>query len=467
MWWIRSRNYRPCACTLADHFLTGDPHEESHTVQMTMKNILLERLILPASDVLLGNSVMKSLQGLRSVMASEYDNRQRIDSLLRHAVRNVPYYKSLGIPENGDPLDRLAAFPILTKPILRERAEDLLCMPRESLIRNSSSGSSGFQSVVYWTREQQSAVRATQLLWLHWAGYRFGDPILQTGITPRRGLVKGAKDRITGTYYLQAFSHGREDARKALAWASRQKDPVLVGYASSFYVLACFAKELGIQVNFKTALSWGDKLFPHYRKAVKEAFGCEVFETYGSAEGLMMAAQKDLDSLYLMTPNVHLEITDEAGSPVPDGEMGHVVVTDLNAWAMPLIRYRIGDLAIKLPEADRPRQASLSLPLLQKVVGRETDIVRTPGGSLLVVHAFTGIFEHHPEISQFCVIQEELTGIRIQYIEGGGFQENLLASIGDRIREAVREPFQITFERVDAIPATPSGKPQLIVSRIR
>lgn len=432
-----------------------------------MKNILLERLILPASDVLLGNSVMKSLNGLRSALSSEYDNRPRIDSLLRHALQNIPYYKSLGLPDTADPMERLSSFPLLTKPILRERADDLLCMPRERLIRNSSSGSSGFQSVVYWTREQQSAVRATQLLWLHWAGYRFGDPILQTGITPKRGLVKGTKDRLTGTYYLQAFSHSRDDARNALTWASRQKDPVLVGYASSFYVLACFAKELGMQVRFKTALSWGDKLFPHYRKAVKEAFGCEVFETYGSAEGLMMAAQNDLEQLYLMTPNVHLEITDEAGNPVPDGQMGHVVVTDLNAWAMPLIRYRIGDLAIKLPQSERPSRASLALPLLQKVVGRETDIVRTPAGRQLVVHAFTGIFEHHPEVSQFCVVQDELKGIRIQYIEGPGFHESLLVTIGDRIRAAVSEPFEVSFEKVSSISATPSGKPQLIVSRIR
>lgn len=434
---------------------------------MTMKNILLDRLILPASDVLLGNSVMKSLKGLRSALSAEYDNRPRIDSLLRHALQNIPYYKSLGLPDTADPMERLSSFPLLTKPILRERADDLLCMPRERLIRNSSSGSSGFQSVVYWTREQQSAVRATQLLWLHWAGYRFGDPILQTGITPKRGLVKATKDRLTGTYYLQAFSHSRDDARNALAWASRQKDPVLVGYASSFYVLACFAKELGMQVRFKTALSWGDKLFPHYRKAVKEAFGCEVFETYGSAEGLMMAAQNDLEQLYLMTPNVHLEITDEAGNPVPDGQMGHVVVTDLNAWAMPLIRYRIGDLAIKLPQSERPSRASLALPLLQKVVGRETDIVRTPAGRQLVVHAFTGIFEHHPEVSQFCVVQDELKGIRIQYIEGPGFHESLLVTIGDRIRAAVSEPFEVSFEKVSSISATPSGKPQLIVSRIR
>lgn len=434
---------------------------------MTVRNILLEKLILPASDMLLGNSVMEKLAGLRRNVSGHFDQATVLQGLLRHAVGNIPYYRGLGLREQDDPIDFLSSFPVLTKGILRERADDLLGMPREKLIRNSSSGSSGFQSVVYWTRTQQSSVRATQLLWLHWAGYRFGDPILQTGITPRRGLVKGTKDRLTGTYYLQAFSHSREDARNALTWASRQKDPVLVGYASSFYVLACFARELGIEVRFKTALSWGDKLFPHYRKAVRDSFGCEVFETYGSAEGLMMAAQKDIDQLYIMTPNVHLEITDDSGHPVPDGQMGHVVVTDLNAWAMPLIRYRIGDLAIKMPSKERPETASLQLPLLQKVVGRETDIVRTPGGRLLVVHAFTGIFEHHPEISQFCVIQENLSGIRIQYIEGMGFSESLLETIGDRIREAVREPFSVNFEKVDSIPATPSGKPQLIVSRIR
>jgi len=431
------------------------------------RNLLLERIVLPASDLLLGHSVLDNLRRLRASVGSPFDNREVLSALLRHATTQVPYYRALGTTLGDDPYASLSSFPVLTKRILRDHADDLLCMPREKLIRNSSSGSSGFQSVVYWTRRQQSAVRATQLLWLEWAGYRFGAPILQTGITPNRGFVKSAKDRLTGTYYLQAFSHSREDAVAALGWASRQRDPFLVGYASSFYVLARFALELGIEVKFKSALSWGDKLFPHYRKTIREAFGCEVFETYGSAEGLMMAAQKDLDQLYLMTPNVHLEITDDEGKPVPDGEMGHVVVTDLNAWAMPLIRYRIGDLAIRTPAAERPASTALSLPLLKKVVGRETDIVRTPGGRRLVVHAFTGIFEHHPEISQFCVIQDDLSGIRIHYIEGKGFHAGLLDGIAERIREAVQEPFGISFEKVEDIPPTPSGKPQLIVSRIR
>jgi phenylacetate-CoA ligase len=82
---------------------------------------------------------------------------------------------------------------------------------------------------------------------------------------------------------------------------------------------------------------------------------------------------------------------------------------------MPLIRYNLGDLAIKLPRSEYPKDSSLQLPLLQKIVGRETDIVYTPNGKGLIVHTFTGIMEHYQEIKQFRVLQTTLDKITIEY----------------------------------------------------
>ncbi len=290
--------------------------------------------------------------------------------------------------------------------------------------------------------------------------------ILQTGITPNRKFIKGIKDKLLNTYYLQAFSHSEEDVREAFNWVKKQKDPVLAGYASSLYVLAQFAEKMGEQIRFKTAISWGDKLFPHYRRQIEKVFGTKVHETYGSAEGLMMGAQRELDHMYLMNQNVFIEILDDQGKDVADGEMGHVVVTSLNAMAMPLIRYRIGDLAKMLPKDQYPGNCELHYPIIEKIIGRDTDLVRTPGGKMLVVHSFTGIFEHIPEISQFRITQEKLEGITIEFVPGEGYHDLLLDTIRERIEQNVKEPFHIQFIERNAIPPSASGKPQMIISKI-
>ena len=69
----------------------------------------------------------------------------------------------------------------------------------------------------------------------------------------------------------------------------------------------------------------------------------------------MIAAQLDLEYMYIMTTSVFVEILDDDGFEVENGKMGNVVVTCLNAFAMPLIRYKVGDLAIKLPESEYPK----------------------------------------------------------------------------------------------------------------
>lgn len=439
---------------------------------MTIYNQALEKLILPLGDFVLGQSFMYHLQRLRKVVTLpeaelEILQRSKLYDILEHATNNSPYYRSLSTVKKSEPEEWLKSFPILDKKVLKQQQKNLLTRPVENLIKISSSGSSGFQSVVFCSKEEQSIHRATQILWWEWAGYQIGMPILQTGITPDRGIVKSIKDKLLRTYYMVAFAPDKKALIDALAWAEHQKKVFLGGYASSLFVLSKVAKEHDIKVNFQGAVSWGDKLFDHYKQSIEEAFGTRVNETYGAAEGLMIAAQKDLPDMYIMTPNVYLEILDDEGNEVPDGQMGHVVVTSLIAKAMPLIRYKIGDLAIRLPKAIYPKNRELALPLLQKVIGRDTDLVKTRNGKILVVHTFTGIFEHYPEIEQFCVVQEDLDGILIQYIPNSNFRHNILDEITKKLYEYLNDSsFQITFRNVDYIPSTPSGKPQIIVSKI-
>jgi phenylacetate-CoA ligase len=437
---------------------------------MPFKNFIFQKIILPLGDWVFSSTVIYNLKELRKI--SYYSEHKllelqkiKLQKLLIYCIDSIPYYANLTyLLKNGE-ID-IKHFPILTKKLLCDNKNILLNKNELKLIKNVSSGSTGQQSIVYWSKEEQSINRATQILWWEWAGYKIGDPLLQTGITPQRGFIKSLKDNLLNTYYLQAFAHSKKNVLLALKWAQKQKNPVLAGYASSLYVIATYALEENIKVKFKASVSWGDKLFDHYKKKIFEAFGVNVYETYGSAEGLMMGGQKDLNNMYLMSSNVFIEILDDNGNEVQDGEIGHVVVTNLNAYAMPLIRYKIGDLAIKLPQKDYPSKTELKFPIWKKIIGRDTDLVITESGKYLVVHSFTGIFEHIPEIKQFCVIQDTKKGITILYIKGYNFYLGLLDIIKEKIIGYINEPFEIEFKEVESILPTKSGKPQLIISNL-
>ncbi len=435
---------------------------------MVGHNYLLENVVLAAGDRLLGTSFIKHLKAWRRIQhATEAEierlQAQKLEATLRFATTQTGYYRDWARYSNLPPAEWLRQFPILTKSLIRENLSGLLTEPRERLAKVSSSGSSGEHSTVYFNKEDVSIIRAIQTMWWEWSGYRLGDSLLQTGISPQRGLIKRAKDLVTRTTYASAFDWCPERYLKLL---QKKKFAYLGGYPSSLYDMARISLENDVQASFKAAFCWGDKLFDHYRDTVRKAFGCEMYESYGASEGFMIAGQKDLDYLYIMTPHVYLELLDEKGEPVPEGELGYVVVTRLDGRAMPLIRYRLGDLAIRLPRSAYPPNRELAFPLLQQVVGRDTDIVRTPSGQALVVHFFTGILEHFSEIRQFRAVQRTLQGVEIEYIPAETFKPEVLERVERQFRRKISGNFDITFKPVERISSTPSGKPQIVESHL-
>ncbi len=439
---------------------------------MKFYNKILNSIILPLSEFVFNIPLTKTRNILEKTTQLSKDSiekiqQEKLQNLLAFSVENSTYYKNLEITlDQKNPLENLKKFPILTKEILKKQTPAILTQPKEKLIKNGSSGSTGEQTIVYWSKKEQTINRATQMLWWKWANYTIGDLLIQTGITPNRIGLKKYKDFFFRTKYIQAFSHDSKEIALFLKSLNPKKEYTLAGYASSLFVFSKIAKEKNIDVKIKSAISWGDKLFAHYRTSIFEAFGCKTYETYGSAEGFMIGAQKDLDYLYIMSTNVFVEVVDDYGNEVEDGTLGNVLVTNLNGYAMPLIRYKIGDLAIKLPRNKYPEKTELNLPIFEKIIGRDTDIIKTPSGNYMVVHSFTGIFEHIPEIKQFCVIQNNLSGIEIQYIKAGNFEESILEKIKLAIENYLNEPFEIFFEEVNEIKPTPSGKPQLIISNL-
>lgn len=434
-------------------------------------NGFLEKIILPSGDKILGTEFMKSLEEWRSIqMLSETEldtlQKHKIEQLLNHAVTNIPYYKTHYTRKNISIKD----FPIMTKEIIKLNLENLLWHPnkKNQLVCEKSSGSSGIQGMVYMSRKEQSKIMALQTLMWEWAGYQIGKEFLQTGMTKNRSTIKTLKDLLLRVDYQVAFGLSEQEIHDILTKHINKKNMLFGGYASSLYLFAQTAIKYNIKnIQFEAVISWGDKMFDHYRSTIESGFNCKVYDIYGSTEGFVISGQKDLNYHYVFTPHVYLEILDKDGNEVKDGEIGHVVVTSLDAFEMPLIRYNLGDLAIKLPRSEYPKNRSLQLPLLQKIVGRETDIVYTPNGKGLIVHTFTGIMEHYQEIKQFRVLQTTLDKITIEYIPNDHFNPTMLSQVKSRIYKEVNEEFNIEFIEVANIPNSPSGKPQIIVSSLK
>lgn len=436
---------------------------------MSFYNMFIEKVALPLGDFFLRTRYMTELMHWRQLGVMD---KYRIASLqleylkrlLTYSTGNIPYYKGLEIPKNEDPLIYIKNFPILNKDIIRNNLKQMIQPNSKNLVSEKSSGSSGIQGEIFMTRHEQYNALAIQTYLWEWSGYRLGLPILQLGMTLNRSLVKVLKDKLLRTNYQQAFKIDEVEVLSAFQ-KLKGKSAFFGGYASGLYAYACFAEKVGVNVTFKSAISWGDKLFPHYKNKLEEVFGCKVYDTYGTTEGFIIAGQCQYDNYHILTPHVYLELLDEEGNEVVPGEIGRVVVTRLDAFSMPLIRYSLGDLAIK-KDSKEECPCGRPFPMLQQIIGRDTDIVRTKTGKYLIVHFFTGIFEHVPEIRQFRIIQRNLEGIDIEYIPDNSFSNVVLQQIKEKIFYYIKEPFNINFHEVSFIPATPSGKPQIILSEL-
>jgi phenylacetate-CoA ligase len=112
--------------------------------------------------------------------------KEKLSYLLNYAKAHSPYYKSLlsNIEITvSNALEVVQKIPILDKATLNLNIDKIVTQNKKNLIKQASSGSTGYRTIVFWTKDEQKLHRATQLMWWNWAGYQLGMPILQTGIT--------------------------------------------------------------------------------------------------------------------------------------------------------------------------------------------------------------------------------------------------------------------------------------------
>lgn len=382
--------------------------------------------------------------------------------MLEFSTENSDFYRLQNIPKNTNPYRWLSYFPVLSKKTFRENVEYILTAPiTKDLTAIMSSGSSGPPSKVYFTKNELANNRALQVLWWEWAGYEFGNSILQTGVNMKRSKEKRIKDFLLHTRYIDAMSHSHEEIEKELRYLEAHPKDHFIAYASSLYLFAKVALEKNIQgVHFKSVISLGEKLLPNFRETIEKAFSCKVFDTYGASEGFLIASQCQAGKYHVLTPHLVLEILDEQGKEVKPGEMGRVVLTGLDNFTTPLIRYEVGDLAVKAK--DEKCSCGLEFPVLEEIIGRQTEFILTPKGKYITVQNVVRILKHFPEVEQFKVVQDQPNAIRVIYIPDSKAISVNEAGIRKMFEEVFLEPLEITFESVQKLPKAKTGKFQLI-----
>jgi len=192
-------------------------------------------------------------------------------------------------------------------------------------------------------------------------------------------------------------------------------------------------------------------------------FKCPVYSQYGCCECYWLASECRQKQMHYFDTIRHFEILDENNRPLPDGETGDLAITDLLNHAFPLIRYRNGDRLKKLPGNC---SCGSRLPLLGKINGRTTDIIRLPGGGCVPGDFLTTIFDHAPEaVNRLQVVQHKDHSITIRYVPASTGSEAAVAEVCAGLGKQFGG-IKVSAEAVDEIPSD-RGKIRFVVSEFK
>jgi phenylacetate-CoA ligase len=400
----------------------------------------------------------------------------RLRNMLTFARDCVPYYRELfrriGLdPKSTHLLSDLSRVPLLTKGVIKRRSHDLLAenSDRSRLFRNATGGSTGVPLEFFQDGQYQVASLALDAYVRNWWGIQPYDKTASIWGADREFQDLTLKERFyewrQRTRSLNAFRMSEDGLRAFCRQLTRWRPPYLMGYASALEAMAQCVKDNGIKsLRFRAIRSSAETLWPHQRQLIEEAFDSPVFNFYGSREVNNLAAEcPEEHRLHLISTRRYVEVVDEDGQPVPDGTPGYVVVTDLMNHGMPFIRYRNEDMAAF---AEEPCPCGRPMPVLEKLLGRSTDLIRTPSGEIIHGEFFTHLFYGCDSIAQFQVHQTSLDRLVVRFKPVRPGAEQAMCKIVDKIHERLGDAVAITQEACSEIPLPPSGKHRFTISDV-
>lgn len=399
----------------------------------------------------------------------------QLQQLVTHAARTMPFWRRRLADANIDPGTPItpeiwARIPILTRARAQDAGAALHCLSIPAAhgerITSSTSGSSGRPLSVVKTEMQQIFWRAFLLREAMWnkLDFRAKNASIRTlrGVTIRPG--EGMRqtgwgepfDSVYATGPSAAFEIRRPTAEQA-AWMLREDPTYLLTFSSNLTLLAqYFRDQVPRPKRLRAFFGFAEIVSQDTRDLCQEVFGVPIIDCYSAEETGYLALQcpDHPPALHVMAEGVYLEVLDAAGAPCTPGQVGRVVVTPLHNFAMPLLRYEIGDLA----ECGGACPCGRGLPVLNRIIGRSRAAVIMPDGTARAAFFGSKAFYKVPAIRQYQVAQTARHTIEVRLVARRMLSVEEEAFIHQAVRGDLDPCFQVRIVYVDEIPRMPNGK---------
>jgi len=334
-------------------------------------------------------STARKLTGLWAALlrarASEATLRRyqlrRLRSLLRSAYDEVPLYRerwdAAGVhPRDFRSLDDLRAFPIVEKDEVRDAFPDGAVRRGTDLARcriQQTSGSSGRCMEIALSLRCDDARNLYSQRIYGWHGFRWWR-------TTTYLFPYALPFRNNLGLYRNAWLDAKQPADTVVDRLLALRPVVLAATPSDLLDLLegmTPGRDL-TGIGLRALCLHSEPCSADERAHFEAVFGARVRTNYYCNEVWAIAAECEHGRLHEFVDNAHVELVDESGRPVPDGAPGEVVVTGLNNFVQPFIRYRLGDIAVR--STRRSCACGRSLPILERIEGRDDDVFLHPDG---------------------------------------------------------------------------------------
>jgi phenylacetate-CoA ligase len=363
--------------------------------------------------------------------------------------------------DDGPGLERL---PILDKSTVKAQVAGMLTAPVARLFAMQSSGSTGTPVAVYRSEREQAEVSA-----LHARVFgAFGRRPLDRQLSIGSGLPAAAKGPVhllrnagllPPMHRLSSFDPFADQ----IATLRRIRPDTLNGYAVALEQLAEAVIDAGVRdIRPRLVYTGSTATSERCRRLIQEAFGTRPFDVYATMETGPVAWEcPESPGDYHLNDDVQLlEIVDDRGRRLPDGETGEVAITPLTCLSTPLFRYRLDDLGARRPY---PCRCGRGLALMGQVEGRSKHLIRTSDGRVLNSARLGSCFSDHREIRRWQAHETGPDALRILLMTTGEWTERTREAVVATMRQVLGDGLGCELVLVEEIPLAPNGKFQTIV----
>jgi len=419
---------------------------------------------------------VKALKAIRGNLRLEKNTLKAIQTrklraLVDHAYARVPYYRGLFDAAGMKPGDVRGSADLLHLPTTSKLK--LQSLPQSEILAQDlrtedcredvTSGSTGIPLKVYFSKEDHM-VRS--LLFLR--------TFMESGYTlrHRQAIVCDTRFVTHKQYWFQYLGVFRKKYIPVQLSVDEQIDLLrsyrpdfIHGYPASIAAIATKLLDQSIHDIRPSMVCTGAELLgPRRRHVINEAFGVELADTYASIESGMIAWQCRARRDYHVNQDCLVVEILRDGRPAMPGETGRVVVTNLHSYAMPIIRYELGDVCVP-SESDCP--CGCHLPTIRVVEGRIDDMIYTPSGRVISPNSITNAMEAIEGVGQFRVIQETAKELVVQIVPGKDYDATTRAQTMTLLGDLVGNEMSVELAVLEEIPAEHTGKIRAVISKLR